>query len=100
MKPNNIQCIVAAGALGVTVAIAGCAKGEADLAAYNVCLEAAKKDPKYGKAKLATKEQSNIQASTGDSGIRVNIPYELDGKKGLYQCIADKQSDGSYKVIF
>jgi hypothetical protein len=49
---------------------------------------------------MATKEQSNIQASTGDSGIRVNIPYELDGKKGLYQCIADKQIDGTYKVTF
>jgi len=25
---------------------------------------------------------------------------ELDGKKGLYQCIADKKTDGSYKVTF
>jgi hypothetical protein len=100
MKTTTIQCVCAAGALGLVLSIAGCAKGEDDLAAYNVCLEAAKKDSNYGKAKFAGREQSNIQASTGDSGIRVNIPYELDGKKGLYQCIADKQPDGSYKVTF
>ena len=80
--------------------LGGCAKGEADKAAFEVCLAAAKKDAKYAKASFATQEQSNIQASTGDSGIRVSIPYELDGKKGLYQCIADKQADGSYKVTF
>jgi len=43
---------------------------------------------------------SIIHASTGDAVIRVNIPYELDGKKGLYQCIADKQTGGDYKVTF
>ena len=68
--------------------------------AYDVCLAAAKKDPKLGKAAFASKEQSNIQSSTGDSGIRVNIAYELEGQKGLYQCIADKQRDGTYKVTF
>ena len=82
------------------VALAACAKGKDDQAAYDVCLAAAKKDPKYAKASFASKEQSNIQGSTGDSGIRVNIPYELEGKKGLYQCIADKQIDGTYKVTF
>ena len=79
--------------------LAGCA-GKDEQFAYDVCLAGAKKDPKYAKAAFATKEGSNIQASTGDSGIRVNIPYELDGKKGLYQCIADKQIDGTYKVTF
>ncbi len=100
MKTTTIQRVFAAGALAIALAISGCARGKDDQAAYNVCLEAAKKDPNYGKAKFASREQSNIQASTGDSGIRVNIPYELDGKKGLYQCIADKQPDGSYKVTF
>lgn len=84
----------------VAAALAGCARGKDEQLAYDVCLAAAKKDAKYAKAQMATKEQSNIQASTGDSGIRVNIPYELDGKKGLYQCIADKQIDGTYKVTF
>lgn len=87
-------------AAAVCVTLAGCAQGKDDQAAYDVCLAAAKKDPKYAKAALATKEQSNIQASTGDADIRVNIPYELDGKKGLYQCIASKQTDGTYKVAF
>jgi hypothetical protein len=86
--------------IAATLAVAACAKGQDEQLAYDVCLAAAKKDPNYGKAAFAARDQSNIQASTGDSGIRVNIPYELDGKKGLYQCIADKQSDGSYKVTF
>ncbi|MGQ0545080.1 MAG: hypothetical protein ACT4P3_07070 [Betaproteobacteria bacterium] len=80
--------------------IAGCAKGQDEQFAYDACLTAAKKDVRIAKAAFAAREQSNIQASTGDPGIRVNIPYELDGKKGLYQCIADKQPDGSYKVTF
>jgi hypothetical protein len=78
----------------------GCGTGKDTQAAYDVCLAAARKEPKHAQAAFAPMEQSNIQGSTGDSGIRVNIPYELDGKKGLYQCIADKQIDGSYKVTF
>ena len=84
----------------LVLALAACAGGKDEQAAYDVCLAGAKKDPVYGKAEFASKEKSNIQASTGDSGIRVNIPYELGGKKGLYQCIADKQIDGSYRVTF
>jgi hypothetical protein len=90
---------IAAGVVGA-LALGACARGKDDQAAYDVCLAAAKKDPKFGKASLAPKEQSNIQASTGDANIRVNIPYELEGKKGLYQCIAEKQNDGTYKVAF
>jgi len=93
-----IQHLAVAGALAL--ALAGCAKGKDEQAAYDVCMAAAKKDPKYAKAAFATREQSNIQASTGDAAIRVNVPYELDGKKGLYQCIADKQIDGTYQVTF
>jgi hypothetical protein len=93
-----VRRLAVAGALALV--LAGCAKGKDEQLAYDVCLEAAKKDPKFGKAAFAAKENSNIQASTGDSGIRVNIPYELEGKKGLYQCIADKQVDGTYKVTF
>ena len=88
------------GALGLALALGGCARGKDEQLAYDVCLAGAKKDPKYANATFATRDKSNIQASTGDAGIRVNIPYELDGKKGLYQCIADKTNDGSYKVTF
>lgn len=98
MHMNAIQRLALVAAIGL--ALAGCAKGTDDKAAYDVCLAAAKKEPNYAKATFGSKEQSNIQASTGDAGIRVNIPYELDGKKGLYQCIADKQTDGTYKVTF
>jgi hypothetical protein len=98
IKP--VQRIAAASALVLALIISGCAKGKDEQLAYDVCLAAAKKDSKFAKASFATREKSNIQASTGDSGIRVNIPYELDGKKGLYQCIADKQPDGTYKVTF
>jgi hypothetical protein len=86
--------------LALAAVLAGCAKGRDEQLAYDVCLAAAKKDKNYAGASFAAREQSNIQASTGDSGIRVNIPYEMGGKKGLYQCIADKQTDGSYKVTF
>lgn len=95
------RLVLAAGAATVlALALASCARGKDEQLAYDVCLAAAKKDAKFAKAEFAAREKSNIQASTGDSGIRVNIPYELDGKKGLYQCIADKQVDGAYKVTF
>lgn len=94
------QCFAVVGALGLALGLAACAKGKDEQLAYDVCLAGAKKDPKYANATFAAREKSNIQASTGDAGIRVNIPYELDGKKGLYQCIADKANDGSYKVTF
>jgi hypothetical protein len=100
MSTTNISRFGIAAALACAFALGACARGKDDQAAYDVCLAAAKKDPKFGQATLATKEQSNIQASTGDANIRVNIPYELEGKKGLYQCIAEKQSDGTYKVAF
>jgi len=96
----TIQRFAVVGALGLALGLTGCAKGKDEQFAYDVCLAGVKKDPKYAKATFATKEKSNIQASTGDAGIRVNIPYEMDGKKGLYQCIADKSSDGSYKVTY
>ena len=100
MNTTTFKQFVLAGALGIALAVTGCAKGKDEQLAYDVCLAAAHKDAKLGKAAFSSREQSNIQASTGDSGIRVNIPYELGGKKGLYQCIADKQPDGSYKVTF
>ena len=89
---------VAAGLLAL--GLGACGKGNDEQLAYDVCLAAARKDPKYASAVFAAREKANIQASTGDSGIRVNIPYELAGKRGLYQCIADKQGDGTYKVTF
>lgn len=96
MLTAAMRCLCAA----VIVVSFGCAKGKDDKLAYDVCLAAAKKEPKYAKAQFATQEKSNIQASTGDADIRVNIPYELEGKSGLYQCIAAKQADGTYKVSF
>jgi hypothetical protein len=98
MSMTTVTRLAAAGALAL--ALAGCARGKDEQLAFDVCIDAARKDPKYAKAEFATKEKSNIQASTGDAAIRVNIPYEVEGKTGLYQCIADKQTDGSYKVTF
>jgi hypothetical protein len=95
---KTVQCFIVVG--GIALTLAGCAKGKDEQLAYDICLAGAKKEPKYANATFSTKEQSNIQASTGDTGIRVNIPYELDGKKALYQCIADKTTDGSYKVTY
>ncbi len=85
-------------ALGMLVA---CGKsGEQNKAAYDACLKTAQQDGKIGKATFANQEGSTIAGSTGEEEIRVNIPYELEGKKGLFQCIAQKQNDGSFKVVF
>jgi hypothetical protein len=89
-----------AATLALALALLGCAKGKDEQLAYAACMDAAKKEPNYAKAQFASQEKSNIQGSAGDAGIRVNVPYELDGKKGIYQCIAEKQTDGSYKVTF
>lgn len=89
---------VAAGAL---LALGACGKSsKQDQLAYDACLASAKKDPKLGSAAFATLEKSQITGSTGEEEMRVNIPYELDGKKQTYQCIAQKQNDGTFKAIF
>jgi hypothetical protein len=96
----RINAMIGALAIASAAASGGCAKGVDEQAAFDVCLAAARKDAKFARATFVPREQANIQGSTGDSGIRVNIPYELEGKKGLYQCIAEKQTDGTYKVSF
>ena len=86
--------------IAIALVLVSCGKRPDEGLAYAVCIEQAKKDGRFAKAAFASQAESNIQASTGDSGIRVNVPYQMDGKKGLYQCIADKQPDGTYKVTF
>lgn len=86
------------GAVTVALILAACGDRKDDRAAFAVCLADAKKDAKIANASFVEFEKANIQASTGDAGIRVNIPYELDGKKALFQCIAEKQTDGTFKV--
>mgnify|MGYP000512923250 CR=1 FL=1 len=90
-----------AGAGLAALALAGCGNSSSqDKLAYEACLEAAKKDAKIGGAAFATFEQSKVTGSTGEEEIRVNIPYEMGGKKEIFQCIAQKQRDGSFKVVF
>jgi hypothetical protein len=96
---NGFKALAFAGLAGL--ALGGCGKSSSqDKLAYDVCLEAAKKDPKVAKAAFASFEDSKVTGSTGEEEIRVNIPYEMDGKKAIFQCIAQKQSDGNFKVIF
>jgi hypothetical protein len=83
------------------LALSACNKSSAqDKLAYEVCLASAKKDAKVGSARFASLEDSKITGSTGEEEMRVNIPYELEGKKQTYQCIAQKQPDGTFKAIF
>ena len=84
------------------LALGACGKSSAsqDQLAYEACLASAKKDAKVGSAAFATLEKSKITGSTGEEEMRVNIPYELDGKQLVYQCIAQKQPDGTFKAIF
>jgi len=81
--------------------LAGCGKSsKQDQLAYEACLASAKKDPKIVSAVFAKFEDAKVSGSTGEEEMRVNIPYELDGKKQLFQCIAQKQADGTVKVVF
>jgi hypothetical protein len=83
------------------LALGACGRSsKQDQLAYDACLAAAKKDSKIASAAFATLEQSKITGSTGEEEMRVNIPYELHGKKQTYQCIAQKQPDGTFKAIF
>ena len=69
-------------------------------AAYDACLGAAKADSKFANAKFDAFDNRMIGVSAGDEDLRVNITYELAGQKNTYQCIARKQSDGSFKAVF
>ena len=91
--------VFAAAAL-FALAACGESSGKQDRAAFDVCLKAAQADAKIGKAQFAKFEDAKIGTSTGEEEIRVNIPYEFEGKKLLHQCIAKKQSDGTFKVVF
>jgi hypothetical protein len=83
------------------LALGACGKSsKQDQLAYEACLAFAKKDAKIANAAFSTLEQSKITGSTGEEEMRVNIPYELDGKKATFQCIAQKQPDGTFKAIF
>lgn len=90
----------------VTIGLAGLALGacgkssKQDQLAYEACLDSAKKDAKLSGASFSTFEQSKVASSTGEEEMRVNIPYEKDGKKQVFQCIAQKQGDGSFKAVF
>lgn len=96
---HRFGLLMAAGV--ATLAVGACEKSsKQDQLAYEACLASAKKDPKLGNAAFSTLEQSKITGSTGEEEMRVNIPYEIDGKKQTYQCIAQKQNDGTFKAIF
>lgn len=91
-------------AVGMVIAMtcalfAGCGeRGKDERASFETCLADAKRDQRVAKASFANYEGASVHGSTGDAGLRVNIPYELDGKKGVFQCVAEKQTDGSFKV--
>jgi hypothetical protein len=80
--------------------LAACGSGEKfDRAAYDVCLADAKKSgSNLASATFSSFENSKVASSTGDDLFRVNIPYELNGQKGLFQCIAEKRQDGTFRV--
>ncbi len=88
-------------AVVVSVALlAACGQSEKfDRAAYEVCLADAKKaGSPIAAATFAKFEGAKVASSTGDDQFRVNIPYELGGQKGLFQCIAEKTQSGAFKI--
>jgi hypothetical protein len=91
--------LVAALAVAALAACGG--GGEQDRKAYEACLAAAKAPgSRVAAATFATFEDSKIAGSTGEEEIRVSIPYELAGQKALFQCVTQRQRDGSFKVVF
>lgn len=100
MSSVSFTRLATAAAALALLAACGESSGKQDKAAYDACLKAAQADAKIGKAQFAKFEEAKIGASTGEEEIRVNIPYEFEGKKALYQCIAKKQGDGTFKVVF
>lgn len=96
---RGLELLALAGLAALVVG--GCNKSsKQDELAYEACLASAKKDPKIAKATFAKFEDAKVAGSTGEEEMRVNIPYELDGKKQLFQCIAQKQADGTFKAVF
>jgi hypothetical protein len=92
---------LAAVVLGAAAVLAACGDAsKQNQLAYDACIKAAKTDAKVGSATFETYEKTQFGASTGDADIRVNLPYDLNGQKGVYQCIAGKQADGTYKPVF
>lgn len=82
--------------------LAACGQSEKfNRSAYEVCLDAAKKPgSNIANASFEAFEKSIVASSTGDDQFRVSIPYELNGRKGLYQCIAAKLQGGKFEVVF
>lgn len=82
--------------------LAACGGGsKQDRAAYDACLaSAAAAALKAAGAKFAAFEEAKVTGSTGEEELRVNIPYEAGPLKVIFQCIAQKQKDGSFKVVF
>jgi hypothetical protein len=87
-----------AASAGIALAVtAGCGDRSNDRAAYEGCLGEAKQAgaPTAG-ATFASFEQATF-GYMQDSSINVRIPYELAGKKGVYECSMMKQQDGTFK---
>jgi hypothetical protein len=75
--------------------------GKQNRAAYDACLaSSAAAALKAAGAKFAAFEEAKVTGSTGEEELRVNIPYEAGPIKTVFQCIAQKQRDGSFKVVF
>jgi hypothetical protein len=100
MSPSFLARLAFAASATALVAACGESSSKQNEAAYAACLKSAQADAKIAKAQFAAFKDAKIGASTGEEDIRVNIPYELDGKKALFQCIAKKNSDGTFKVVF
>lgn len=96
---SGLRLTVVAG-IGVAMLAACGGSSKNDQAAFEACLAQAKADAKLTNAKFESFENSKVAGSTGDEDLRVNIPYDLAGQKGVYQCIARKQQDGTFKAVY
>lgn len=77
--------------------LAGCGDKKDEKAAYAACIEYSKQPTsKVAKAEFGSYENTKF-FFTQDSAIAVRVPYKLDGKDGIQECIMVKQQDGSLK---
>lgn len=96
----TIKAGLTAAVLSVALLSACADSSKVNKAAYDACLAAATANSRYAGATFTAFDNKMIGVSAGDEDLRVNIPYELAGQKNTYQCIAQKQSDGTFKAAF
>ena len=83
-----------------TMLLAACDSKKDDADAYAACIAYAKKPGfKFAAAEFAALDKSKVN-SLQDGTVAVVVPIKLAGKDATYDCNAQKQQDGTFKVNY